>query len=137
MDPVKHVRQPTDVTCAQACAAMLLGAPIETVIRELPPTSDGTRHREFIEFLRRCGVDVGERFTSARARAWPKNAIARITWPDGDGHLVIKLGRVWHDPLFRRPFRHQHDRELRLHRTWARGGRVTSFLEVRALPIAA
>jgi hypothetical protein len=130
---VKHVRQPDDVTCAQACAAMLLGAPLERVLAFLPARPSGTAHRKLVAFLRRCGVDVADQFAAARGRELPRFAFARITWPDREGHLVLKVERTWHDPYLPGPF----SGDLPSDRMWTGGGRVTSFLEVRALPLAA
>lgn len=122
------VRQPDGVTCAQAVSAMLLGVDVWHVLEHLPAKRGGTKHRKMIEFLRSRGVDLDTRFRSARKPPWPVNAIVRVTWPDGKGHVVLKQSHYWFDPEHERPFAGTlpSDRRYAI-------GRVTSFCEVYAL----
>lgn len=107
---------------------MLLGLDVWKVLEHLPARACGTRHGKLIGFLRSRGVDIAPRFTRARTPPWPLNAIARVTWPDGKGHVVLKIGRFWLDPDQPRVF----CGEMSSDRSYG-NGRVTSFCEVYAL----
>ena len=124
---IVHVKQSTDASCVQACLAMYLGMPIGVVFTHLHPRDSGTKHKAMIDFLHRNGVECAGRMTSAMGKTLPEVALVRITWANKKAHIVLKVGRTWHDPLFDKPF----TGDLPKDRAWSGGGRVTSFL---ALP---
>lgn len=124
----RHIKQPTDSSCVQACLAMYLEQPIEFVFKYLPNRKSGIKHKAMIAFLRECGVTCADHMTSAVGKRLPFMALVRIIWPDKKAHIVLKVGRTWHDPLLDAPF----TGDLPASREWSGGGRVTSFLELTA-----
>lgn len=123
---MQHIRQPTENSCGQTCLAMYLGVSVETVLKDLPDRKRGTYSKEAINYLRRQGVRCADRLTSAHQRVLPKIALVRIVWPNKKGHLVLKVGESWFDPLLPAPFYGT----LPPTREWSGGGRVASFLEL-------
>lgn len=122
----RHVKQPTDSSCVQACLAMYLEQSIDFIFKSLPNRKGGTKHKAMITFLRECGVTCADHMTSAVGKRLPRVALVRITWPNKKAHIVLKFGRTWHDPLLDAPFKG----DLPASREWSGGGRVTSFLEL-------
>jgi hypothetical protein len=125
-----HVRQPTETSCGQACAAMLLNKPIDLVIKELPHTKIiGTRHRDLIAYLQINGLICSPFFVNASNHLLPDLALVRVTWTGVKpvrAHLIVKCGDTWHDPLFEAPFRQW---KPIIDRQYGRG-RITSFVKV-------
>lgn len=106
---------------------MLTGRPIDVVLRELPHREvTGTRHRDLFDYLSRHGIQHGGRLLSA-AHGLPHVALVRVTWPGrpARGHLILKSGRTWYDPLLARP----HTGDLPSSREY-HGGRVTSYCAI-------
>jgi hypothetical protein len=97
-----HVRQPNDYTCAPAVVAIVTGAPLDELIREMRPTpTGGSSHRKLIKALRARGVLCSDRFeVVSKKRPLPRDAIVRISFPHKDvGHVIVKHGDVWFDPV--------------------------------------
>ncbi len=124
---ITHQMQPTLMTCAQTCIAMLLGIPVEEVMLSLPDKKSGTQHKAMIAYLHARGVSCASRLTSLYGKELPSLAFARIRLPDKQGgHLVLRAGDTWHDPALPTPFRGK----LPADRHWGRGRYVTSFLDL-------
>lgn len=124
--PFVHIQQPNDYTCGAAVVAMITGTPIADVIAELRPTpKGGTRYKRMIEALKRCPrIACGDRFVSVRGKPLPAIAVIRITHDAKRvGHVVVKHGRWWFDPILPAPFQ-GHPPGL----TWAGTSRITSSL---------
>lgn len=122
-----HVKQSDDHTCGPAVVAIVTGASYAQLVRELRATPKrGVRHRHLIEALRSRGVRCADRFTHAGKRPLPEVCVARVVFPSKVGHVVVKSGTTWFDPLLDAPFAGT----LPTDRAWSGGGRVTSFLEI-------
>lgn len=132
---IRHVKQPTPTSCAQACIAMITGADVHELIAKMRPgPKTGTRGAAIVRALRDNGVRCGDRFMGVRGRPLPNFAIVRIVYDDDRGHVVVKHGREWFDPLLEAPFSGDptsasaliEERKAALE--WVPGARITSAL---------
>lgn len=122
--PTVHRKQPTETSCAQACLAMIFDIPVADVLVHLPSRRGGTKHKAMIKFLQDRGIKCDSRLTNARHKPLPEVGLVRITWPNNKAHIVLKVGRTWHDPMLAGFFTGVPNPPL----SWASDGRITSFL---------
>lgn len=121
-----HVRQPNDYTCGPAVVSIVTGAPLDELIAEMKPHPiRGTLHKKIITSLRARGVVCGDRFVGLRGRVLPETAIVRVRMANNKGHVVVKHGETWFDPLLMGSFRGLPPRG---DWTWIEGARMTSCL---------
>lgn len=102
----RHVQQPNNYTCGPACVAIITGAPLDELIPEMRVSpKNGCRNSAITKALRARGVVCGDRFASVRGRALPDAGVIRIFHTaDMRGHVLVKHGRMWFDPLMSGPF---------------------------------
>lgn len=125
----QHVKQPNSYTCGPAVVAIVTGDPIERIIAELRPGAKrGTPHRRLIGALRARGVRCGDRFLSLQGKPLPHSGIIRITYQNKHGHVVVKHGRTWFDPLLDAPFTGEPIMTVSGRRIWVDGAHITSSL---------
>lgn len=108
---------------------MLTGISVLTAIAELRPGKGGVMHSKMIAALRARGVRCADRFVVFRKPAdLPELCVVRIKYAGEKrwGHVVLKSGRSWHDPLLPHPF----DGDLPADRAWGDGARATSYLRI-------
>lgn len=121
-----HVQQPTRTSCAQACIAMVTGADVHELIAKMRPGPiTGTRGGAIVRELKARGIRCDDRFRSVRGRPIPHYALVRIIHSNKRGHVVVKLGRQWFDPLFAEPFTGEPPITTK---EWTPGSRITSAL---------
>lgn len=122
-----HVTQPNDYTCGAAVVSIVTGAPLAEVIAEVRPTQKrGTPHARIIGALRARGVLCADRFVSIRGKSLPLVGVVRILFPGKQGHVVVKNGNTWFDPLLKQSFTGMPP----ANRWGDDGSRITSFLEI-------
>lgn len=130
---IAHVKQPNNYTCVPAVIAMITNEPVELLIAELRPTpKSGTPHKRMRQALKKRGVSCGERFVNMRGKPLPHTCVVRIAWGKRLGHVVLKVGAQWFDPLLDRPFTGEPPMDGSGFRPWVGGARITSALWVQA-----
>ena len=126
---IEHIKQPNDYTCVPAVVAMITRDPLESLIAELRPTpKSGTPHKRMVAALKGRGVPCGDRFVNMRGKPMPHTCIVRVSWGRRLGHVVLKVGRRWFDPLLDAPFVGEPIMTVSGERVWVDCARITSAL---------
>lgn len=104
MRKIKYQSQPTERSCGQTCAAMLLGRPVWRVEHIFGNLDNETRADILCQRLTRHGVTMSERIFntgSKRIKSGIKGAALLRLWSPGMlGHGVILNGRTVFDPMY-------------------------------------
>lgn len=95
------IMQPTDMTCGQACIAMITGKDIEEVIKDMK-TSGPTSIGQLIEILDFYGVKHAERNTRiSKKNPTPyKYSILTVHTNGGYTHWTLLFDNKYYDPEF-------------------------------------
>lgn len=97
---INYIKQPTSLTCGQACVAMLAKISVEEAIYKMR-TDSSTERIDIVNGLNVCGVKCDDKFTKITNEnpIYPPVCVLLVWFPTY-GHWVVHYHGKFYDPEF-------------------------------------